>query len=103
MKNVINEIDKEFQRTREEYPDSGYVYFTCQHGIYLFDCYYNRKGDKEIVVINGKHQDRLYPNLEEFLTANTLDWDDIELEPELSEWELNGFRDETDYINYRYK
>lgn len=104
MKKILDEIDREHQAKRDQYPDSGYVYFSCNHGVYLFDCYFNRKGDKEIVVINEKHEDRDYPNLEEFLTANTLDWDDIEpqVEEEYDEWNEHGFRDAQDYYNYRY-
>lgn len=104
MQKIVDEIDKAHQRKREEYPDSKRVYFTVVDGSYSFDCYVDCKGNKEIVVINEKNCDRCYPNVEEYLTANTLDWDDIELEPveEYDYWNEHGFRDERDYINYRY-
>lgn len=44
---------------------------------------------------------REYPNIEEYIADRIVDYDSIDIYEE-SEWEINGFRDESDYLNYKY-
>lgn len=42
-----------------------------------------------------------YPNIEKYISDRIVDYDRIEVCDE-DEWNLNGFRDEADYLNYKY-
>lgn len=44
---------------------------------------------------------REYPNIEEYIADRIVDYDSIEICDD-SEWEINGFLDESDYLNYKY-
>ena len=44
---------------------------------------------------------REYPNIESYISEHIVDYDSIDINDE-DEWSLNGFRNETDYLNYKY-
>lgn len=46
--------------------------------------------------------DRFYVNVADWLCEHTVSFNEIEVE-EADEWDVHGFRDEQDYINYKYK
>jgi len=50
-----------------------------------------------------KFLDLFYPNIEEYLYQHIISFSDIERRPEETEWERHGFRDEKDFVNYKYK
>ena len=48
-------------------------------------------------------KERFYDNIAEWLENNTLDYKDIEIESTSHTiWDDNGFRNEDDYITYKY-
>lgn len=59
--------------------------------------------DKCVEVYNNKYPDRSYTRLEEWFEKNVMDYGEIEIEPPYDYWNEHGFRDEADYINWRYK
>lgn len=49
-------------------------------------------------------KERFYDNIAEWLENNTLDYKDIEIEStNRTIWDLNGFRNEDDYLTYKYR
>ena len=49
-------------------------------------------------------KERFYDNIAEWLENNTLDYKDIEIESTSHTiWDDNGFRNEDDYITYKYR
>ena len=52
-------------------------------------------------VIITRDNGREYTNIEKYISERIVDYDSIEVNEE-TEWSLNGFRNESDYLNYKY-
>ena len=70
------------------YPSEGFVITVWLDSDYVEVCVTSDTG-------------REYPNIEEYIAYRIVDYDSIEVCDD-SEWEINGFRDESDYLNYKY-
>lgn len=55
-----------------------------------------------VEIYDDNDQVRYFNNIEEYLEKKINSLGDIEIEPEENEWTLHGFRDEADYLRYRY-
>lgn len=102
INNIINRLNEKLERERNNSPYETHVTCSLRIGNYTFDCYMDDKNTKEVNVFNDKNYDREYPNVSEFLSKSILDWEDLEADPEESEWEHNGFRNECDYLRWRF-
>lgn len=100
---IVNMIDEALidARNGDNYDDS----YCCAHvkyGEFAITGFCD-KHCREVEIYNHKSPDRCYPNLEEWLSKNIIEYDEIEIEPPYDYWNEHGFRNEADYINWRYR
>lgn len=97
LKELLDEINERFIQEKNEEPS---VAFSFTWKDYTID-FYATCDDIEIVIDNKKHKFRYYENICDWLESNAISWDDVVYE-NISEYDLNGFRDESDYLMYKY-
>lgn len=97
LKELLDEINERFT---QEKTDETSVAFSFKWQGYTID-FYATCEDIEIVIDNPKHRFRFYENVCDWLESHVTGWYDIPYEV-ISEYDLNGFRDETDYLFYKY-
>ena len=53
-------------------------------------------------IIDDEYTGRSYENIENFLYAHITPFNEIKKDPEETIWQRNGFKDERDFIHYKY-
>lgn len=99
LKSLQQETERHFIERRNEYPAETYFSGCLHFGKYLVDYWVSANG-KDIEISNPE-KDRYYDNVADWLCDHTINFQDIEIE-ETDEWDCHGFRDEQDFINYKY-
>ena len=94
---MLGEIKERNRKTLEDRLTQKGGYIIDEDGIRLDGEYFAKQ-----VRIALKNCDVIDPtNIEEYIADRIVDYDSIEVCDD-SEWEINGFRDESDYLNYKY-
>jgi hypothetical protein len=94
--NILNDMLKEDKK--EKYPYHSYA--TARYVInYAEFSVWVDSSFVDVCVVSDRGFE--YPNIEKYISDRIVDYDSIEVCDE-DEWNLNGFRDESDYLNYKY-
>lgn len=101
LKNIIESINEKLVNLRNMEPDDKYQSFQVINGKYLVDVYINSNNEKEVNIINPQHYMRFYENVCQYIEDHMNDWEDVEVKP-YDMWDDHGFRNEADYLQYRY-
>lgn len=97
--NLLEKLESKLIEARESDPCSR----KCSGRFTFGNCivtFYATSQDKGIEIWNS-NKDTYLDNIARWLEKNSLDFDDIEVEDE-DMWDSHGFRDESDYLNYKY-
>lgn len=97
LKELLGKINERFIQEKNDEPS---VAFSFDWKDYTID-FYATCYDIEIVINSKKHKFRYYDNICDWLESNTIGWGDVVYE-NISEYDLNGFRNESDYLMYKY-
>ena len=54
-------------------------------------------------VIDDQYTERFYDNLEKYISEHVTPFSEIKKDPIETEWERHGFKDEKDFVHYKYK
>jgi hypothetical protein len=92
----LNEMLKDDKRDKfpyHFYATARYNYSDIEISVWL--------ESRTVEVCITRDSGREYPNIEGYIADRIVDYDSIDIYEE-SEWEINGFRDEADFMNYKY-
>ena len=101
IKELLKKLDRHLTQERQSHPHdasaSGWLMFG-HHKVHFF---FSKCGcDVEVFNIT---KDRLLENVANYCSKHCLDWEDIDVDLEVSDfWNEHGFANEADYIRYRY-
>ena len=96
LKRIDNVLESERKLNPREKSFSGSFNFGHYNVRYVF-----RPSGIELEIYNCKKETFL-DNVASLLERKCLDWQDIDVDESYNEWDEHGFRDESDYLNYRY-
>ena len=101
LKQLLSKLDRHLTQERQNNPHdtnaSGWFMFG-YHKVHFFLA----KGGCDVEVLNVPN-DRFLENVADYLSTHCLDWEDIDVDLESYDfWDDHGFRDEADYLRYRY-
>lgn len=102
LKNIIESLNQAIADKRKENPDDNSIIVSIRVSNYEIEVEMDVYENKSVSVVNfdlERYHD--YTNVEEYITNNTVTWDEAEPINETI-WTLNGFADEEDYIRYKY-
>lgn len=96
---LIAKLDRKLCEARKDKPFEDTLTGMFMFGKHAVSFYY-RKDRCEVEVWNPEN-DCLLDNVSCYCEPRAKSWDNIEIE-ETDEWDLHGFRDEADYIRWKY-
>lgn len=99
LQSIISKLDESMKEAKRSNPDERSISDSFNFGNYVISFYLTK--DLKEVQVDHKSKDIYLENVEAYLTRNVLNFDDIEVS-ESSVWDCNGFRDESDYVKYKY-
>lgn len=97
---VIAKLDRRLSEERRDNPNNDSIVGVFTFGNHIVRYVFNEKGC-ELEIWNPAN-DVFLDNVAFYCEKRVLKWDSVDT-VEMSEHEYNGFRDEADYINYKYK
>ena len=98
LKNFIDTIDKEIVNERNGRPLEDTLAFTFMYGSkQVFVVYEKKRCEIEILC---RKTGCFLDNVSLYAEGRVIEWKDIEV---YSEWDANGFRNEDDFITYKYR
>lgn len=97
---LLSKLDRELTASRENNPSDTSTAGRFKFGRHIIRFIFNEDGC-EVEVFNPI-LDTFLDNVSFFLEERCILWNQIDVE-ETDEWDAHGFRDEADYINWRYR
>lgn len=101
LESIIHKLDKAMANIKQNNPEKDYINGSIVHGKHHIIFSVHKDGYKEVRV-DHIEKPSWCENVEGWLERNLLDFKDIQVEDEGNEWDSNGFRNEADYITYKY-
>lgn len=103
LKKILEALDKELVRARNDEPYADHVEGKFEFGRCEVIFFFNEK-HCDVEVNRKKGTDYIYlDKVAEYCSEHCIDWADIEVDGEAYDlWDDHGFRDEADYMRYRY-
>lgn len=102
LNQLIDKIDRKLTEERQNNPHERSIGGWFMFGVYKVN-FYVSKETCEIIVSNATKNTYL-ENVSLYCEQHCVDWDDIDIDLEVYDfWDDHGFRNEADYINYRYR
>lgn len=101
LNNIIAQLDDMLaDDKRDKYPYHHYATATFITERFTIEVFMDSTR-AEVLVTNKDKFGIEYPNIEKYIADRLCDYDSIEVEDD-DEWNVNGFKDESDYIRYRF-
>ena len=97
---LLSKLDRELTASRENNPSDTSTVGRFKFGRHIIRFVFDEDGG-EVEVFNPI-LDTFQDNVSFFLEERCILWGQIEIE-ETDEWDAHGFRDEADYINWKYR
>lgn len=97
---LLSKLDRELTSSRENNPSDISTVGRFKFGRHIISYVFDDEGC-EVEVFNPV-LDTFLDNVSFFLEERCIMWNQIEVE-EPDEWDVNGFRDEEDYIYWKYR
>ena len=97
---LLSKLDRELTSSRENNPSDISTVGRFKFGRHIISYVFDDEGC-EVEVFNPV-LDTFLDNVSFFLEERCIMWSQIEVE-EPDEWDVNGFRDEEDYIYWKYR
>lgn len=99
LKTLLDKFERELTQARMSDIGSLWCRGKFTIGNYIVSFHVGEK-DKTVEIWNPV-RDTYLDNISQWLERNCPDLDDVDVERS-SIWDLNGFRDEADYLNYKF-
>lgn len=103
IKEIVDGVYEAIQEAKLEEKRSCYFeHYMSDDSCIIIDSEATDYYDIRFYAPDDDEEQKKLPNLYSALDNALPDWDDVELEPEYDEWNEHGFRDEADYLHWRY-
>lgn len=100
IKTVIAMLNDKLHDERTTNPDASSVSIILTLGKRVVEAYITEE-EVQVNIINPQHYMRFYENVCQYIEDHMNDWEDVEVKP-YDMWDDHGFRNEADYLRYRY-
>lgn len=100
VKTVIAMLNDKLHDERTTNPDASSVSIILTLGNRVVEAYITEE-EVQVNIINAKDYTKFYENVCAYIEERITPWNDVDIEQE-TEWSLNGFRNHSDYLQYRY-